>query len=686
MFLGKIIGKVTTKRFNFVAESEPRNFEYVQVFHKSYGFVLCQIVELERDVDKLLAKCIILGYIDASSKVASMYEPFQVGTEVLYAEDDLVKQIVMLKDTKGAYIGKLRGRDIPVSLDLQKLLTKHLAVLAKSGSGKSYFVGCLLEEIIDHNVPLLLIDTHGEYGHLRHANDVTDDIEKMLLFDITAKGYGQSIVEYGDPEFNPESRQLFLSDELTPEEIMQLLPSKLSAGQENLLYAVMKDIQKTTLTDLMYLLDQEESPVKNQVINLILSLQKLGIFSNHAVDFNELIQTGRCSILNLRGIQPTTQEILVYKLLKDLFEARKRGVVPPFFCVVEEAHNFCPERSFGQTKSSDILRTIASEGRKFGMGLGIISQRPARVDKSVLSQITTQVILKVTNPNDLKAIMNSVEGISAESESEIRDLPIGSAMVTGIVDLPLFVSIRPRRSKHGGVSVDMLGLYAQDAETEIGSSSDATADTFLDSLERFTQQEKKANIVTALMPKISLKDVALMQERAFERIDIELIPAVYCICKEKETSYAIVIERLEGKVIRDFDFFETGSLPNLSELSKQALAVLGQIFKLKKCTFEELLQKINAGFMLKEYVSELVQKKYILVSNGVYTLNNEFILSNLSTCACYSKPDFVSVAYSVKREPVLSIDVIRQMVSRFVDVVEVRDCFVGKYVVIETTL
>ena len=145
--------------------------------------------------------------------------------------------------------------------------------------------------------------------------------------------------------------------------------------------------------------------------------------------------------------------------------------------------------------------------RQFGMGLGIVSQRPARVDKSVLSQVTTQAILKVTNPNDLKAIMNSVEGISAESESEIRDLPIGSGMVTGIVDLPLFVSIRPRRSKHGGVSVDMLGLSSTKDTT-----GDAPSENFLDKLNDFEEQEKAADLVNVIMPKVAPKDFEIINK------------------------------------------------------------------------------------------------------------------------------------------------------------------------------
>jgi DNA helicase HerA-like ATPase len=123
--------------------------------------------------------------------------------------------------------------------------------------------------------------------------------------------------------------------------------------------------------------------------------------------------------------------------------------------VLEESHNFCPQ--VGVAASSKILRTIASEGRKFGLGLLIVTQRAAKVDKNVLSQCNTQIILKITNPNDLKAISSSVEGLTSAMEEEVQRLPIGVAIVTGGgIQMPLMVEIRPRETRHGGESVKVL--------------------------------------------------------------------------------------------------------------------------------------------------------------------------------------------------------------------------------------
>ena len=126
------------------------------------------------------------------------------------------------------------------------------------------------------------------------------------------------------------------------------------------------------------------------------------------------------------------------------------GKVEPGMIVIEEAHNFIPERGYNRAVSTNILRTIASEGRKFGLGLMVISQRPARVDKNVISQCNTQIILRVTNPNDINAIKKGIEGITAEMVEEIKRLPPGNALVVSPeLERPVIVRIRVRKSKHG---------------------------------------------------------------------------------------------------------------------------------------------------------------------------------------------------------------------------------------------
>ncbi|MBL7056810.1 DUF87 domain-containing protein, partial [Candidatus Woesearchaeota archaeon] len=217
MILGKIVGKVTTKDFSFKLDKETRKFEYVQVYHSVYDYVLCQIIELETTSDGTTAKCKIIGYKDKENKVKQVRIPFEPGAEVLEAEDDFIRSIIKLKDeNEGAYIGKLDGKDIDVSLDLKKLLTKHCAVLAKSGAGKSYTVGVLVEEILERKIPLLVIDPHGEYSTMRFENE--KDKDEMKKFDVEPKGY--DVKEYGDPSVNEGVIPLKLTRDITNAELI----------------------------------------------------------------------------------------------------------------------------------------------------------------------------------------------------------------------------------------------------------------------------------------------------------------------------------------------------------------------------------------------------------------------------------------------------------------------------------
>jgi hypothetical protein len=87
----------------------------------------------------------------------------------------------------------------------------------------------------------------------------------------------------------------------------------------------------------------------------------------------------------------------------------------------------------------------------------VISQRPARVDKNILSQCGTQIIMKVTNPNDLKAISKGLEGVNSYVEDELMRLPPGVAMLVSTdIERPILVDIRVRKSKHGGESVNIM--------------------------------------------------------------------------------------------------------------------------------------------------------------------------------------------------------------------------------------
>ena len=125
---------------------------------------------------------------------------------------------------------------------MNKILTNKISILAKTGSGKSYTSGVLIEDMIENGIPLLIIDPHGEYSSLKFEND--KDKEKLIKFNVKSKSYRDKINEYSpDIEINPNCKALRLSNyNLSTSDIMQLFPAKLSNTQIGLLYGAVKNL------------------------------------------------------------------------------------------------------------------------------------------------------------------------------------------------------------------------------------------------------------------------------------------------------------------------------------------------------------------------------------------------------------------------------------------------------------
>ncbi len=476
---GVIYGDVGTTEFTCtVTSGKLEQGDYVQVLHEKFGWVLGRVDEIKRktnltvqrakelmngeDVDieeTVLAKVVVIGYRDEKGLLQYPRIPFNVGSIVYFAQDDFIKKVIGIEDVKdtGAYLGRLfKHKNIPIYLDINTMVQKHVSVLAKTGAGKSYLTGVLLEELLKKNVTAIVIDPHGEYQSLRYPAKKTKLHDE---FGIKPRGYAQKIKIFTpDTNLNEGKPLKFTLASMTPRELISLM--NLDTRQFLIPLRKAMDLLRTSkqffdVKDIMRVIESDDSPNLAPLVAQLEYLSEMGIFSRKGTKIDDIVTKGKISIINLRGVAPDIQELVVQRLSTALFELRKRNKIPPLMLVVEEAHNYVPQQ--GVAASSRILRTIASEGRKFGLGLCIISQRPAKIDKNVLSQCNTQIILKVTNPNDLRAIGNSVENLTKGSLEEIQRLPIGVALVTGgTISMPLFVEIRPRETKHGGESVKVV--------------------------------------------------------------------------------------------------------------------------------------------------------------------------------------------------------------------------------------
>ncbi len=477
--VGRIYGDVGLGRFHVLLTRPVERGDYVATDDELHGHVLCQIDDLRRksdfDVEKagqvegsdnvaihqnLLGIVRTIGYRDGQGLVKCPTIPFRPGAHVYRADEALIADVLGLKHrpNTGAYIGLLRNHDLRVELDINQLVQRHVSVLAKTGGGKSYLLGVLIEELLRHHVTCVIIDPHGEYGALRSPAEKS---AATARFGVEVQGFARQVQEYSpDVSLNPNAKPLTFSLRNTdPRDLlvfMGLTSVKTYLGPlKQLLERVGVANPEYSVRDLVRAAEMTEGAIAETLRERLEYVEQTKLLGPVGTSLNDLVKRGEATLVNLRGVAPDVQELVVARVASTLFENRKKEKIPPLFLVLEEAHNFAPQQ--GTATCSRILKNIASEGRKFGLGLCAVTQRAARIDKSVLSQCTTQLILQVTNPLDLKAIAQSIEGLTEGMTQMIQSLPVGVALVTGGgYHTPLFCEVRPRASRHGGESVQVI--------------------------------------------------------------------------------------------------------------------------------------------------------------------------------------------------------------------------------------
>ncbi|MBN1389318.1 MAG: ATP-binding protein [Candidatus Thermoplasmatota archaeon] len=485
--VGVVFGNVGSNEFRCVLlDSDIKELDHVQVEHPTEGWVLGMIdkVELRSDLThegalmnlfgkggdvtfKRVATVSLIGARNQRNVLARPLTPILPSSKVFRPEPDLLKSTLGLALTReqGVYLGKVLNTEVDVVLSPNDLVQRHLSIIAKSGSGKSYACGVLTEELNRLNIPVVIMDLHGEYRSLIAPNTDGEDYRRMGRFAVKPKGLGKRLREFTFSEVD------IVGEQPSPlgidirgfraEDLLELMGLKNIGYGTSVLYNALNKVTDILgddweIFDLVAAVQTDNNPAKWNILNGLEHLARLPFFKNPPTPLVEIVVPGKVTVIELKEVPLDIQQIGAAALLRRLFNARKDCLIPPFMLVVEEAHNFCPQS--GPAITSSILRTIASEGRKFGLGLTVVSQRPAKVDKNVLSQCGTQVLLKVTNPNDIKAVIASFEGLDARMSDEIQNLPVAVAIVVGgNISTPVLVEVRTRSTRHGGDAVDIMG-------------------------------------------------------------------------------------------------------------------------------------------------------------------------------------------------------------------------------------
>jgi len=342
-------------------------------------------------------------------------------------------------------------------------------VIAATGSGKSYTVGVLIEEILGprNKGAVLIFDPHGEYQTLS---------EMTGMDNLLAEGYRPKV-----KVIRPEDIRIRYSDMEFGDILTVMDDGNLSDKMRVLMSSVVRDVRgransgecNFTYDELRRELEMRREAHQEDEATytaLLWRLSKLDdvIFSDHQhQDLDEFFQVGQATVLDMSGIDERYQQLIATIISRRVFDARKGTVnkkygpdsgsdkfIPyPVFMVFEEAHRFAPQNL--EAKSKWMLKTILSEGRKFGIGVCLVSQRPAKLDQDSLSQCMTQITMRIINPVDQGQIAAAVEGLSRDLLDRLPSLAKGEAVISGMaINTPTVTRIRKRYTTHGGSDID----------------------------------------------------------------------------------------------------------------------------------------------------------------------------------------------------------------------------------------
>ncbi|GHO75402.1 hypothetical protein KSD_31730 [Ktedonobacter sp. SOSP1-85] len=431
----------------------------------------------------------IMGYYDPTTgSFINPWIPPQSGKQIYLADDEMLADILSRKKDKqfgSATIGSLLTRapgTVPIVLSVKDVVSTHLAIIASTGAGKSYLASVVIEELMQpHNKAcVLIIDPHGEYSTL-------DEIANVAHFSEPGDGRHQGY-RPGVRVYKPEQVKVRIST-LTMGDMRALLP-EMTEKQQYLLSRAMRKVRERKgdtpwgVADLKQAIknvskqktddDSEGADDSSTVhaLNWRIEQQFEHSFTfddTQHLDLREIFKPGQCTVLQLNEIDERDQQVIVATLLRRLNKARmdtERGKVHsgefhlpyPVFVLLEEAHHFAPGGA--EVVSTSILKQVLAEGRKFGIGVGLISQRPGKLDADVLSQCQTQCIMRIVNEIDQKSVGAAIEGVGRDLLDNLPALSKGQVIVAGAaVNTPVICRVRTRHTPHGGESKDAPDLW-----------------------------------------------------------------------------------------------------------------------------------------------------------------------------------------------------------------------------------
>lgn len=327
---------------------------------------------------------------------------------------------------------------------------RHTFLCGQSGSGKTYSLGVLLEQLLMHtSLRIIVLDPNSDYVRLGEPSPGADaaSVERYRT------AAGSVAVRSGTSGDDPIRIRL---RDLSPEHQAALLRLDPVADRHEYadLLALVEDENVASLEDLAR---SPAEALKLRAHNL--GVDRWGIWPGQEgtslPDELENAAADRCIVVDL-GSLPTREEqaVAAGAVLERLWRRRARR--EPVAIVIDEAHNICPAEPgdpLTALTTADVIR-IAGEGRKFGLYLIVVTQRPQKVHENVLSQCDNLILMRMNSIADLGHVARVFSAVPTGLIDRATTFSQGEALVAGkIGSHPALIRFGSRISQEGGADV-----------------------------------------------------------------------------------------------------------------------------------------------------------------------------------------------------------------------------------------
>jgi DNA helicase HerA-like ATPase len=350
-------------------------------------------------------------------------------------------------------IGTVFGTTEPAELNAAKL-NRHTFWCGQSGSGKTYALGVLLEQVLLRTeLPILVLDPNADFVRLGEPRAETDAATAAAL-----RGLDVRVLHSTQRDVGEALKVRFLGLSVPSKAAVLRLDPIADAEEYNMLLRINRFAEGFDESTYMSTLRESSNPAQVQLAMRIENLQVMewDVWSRGALAATDVIaERPRATVLDLGGFtHPSEPKAAALAVLEQLWVRREER--RPILIVIDEAHNICPPnpQSPVERALTALVQLIAAEGRKFGLWLLLSTQRPTKIHPNVLSQCDNLGLMRMNSPRDLLEL-SEVFGYAPEAMVQASSSFVqGRALFAGgFLAEPAFVQMGPRLTIEGGADV-----------------------------------------------------------------------------------------------------------------------------------------------------------------------------------------------------------------------------------------